>query len=295
MKNSKNVNMSAADKNAQRLEKMRATLQRLEDTAAQILEKGDSMTPADRMQLLQLLNIAYHKTGKIQDIASIDGSVTCGFCEKMRACAANNPLLICGYCYAAADAYKEASWRRHKLNARILSSVLFTEEELKTLAIPAMRCRINEDGDIANVTHARNVLRIQKTHDYIKFGFWYKNVPAVNEALRLEGITCRADLPQNVTFVQSSVLIGIPAAPAWFTDIVFTVWPTEELTLQAIAAGSYECNGRKCMTCGFNCYHAAARRTGKAQHVAECLRCNAAQRARILEAYNAYITNKRSA
>lgn len=291
----KNNSMTAAEKNAARLEKMRANLQRLEDTAEQILAKGESMTATDRMQLISLLNIAYHKSGKIETIASIDGSASCGFCGKLRACAENNPLLICGYCYAAADSWKEASWRRHKLNARILSSVLFTKEELQTVAIPSMRCRINEDGDVSNVTHARNILRLQLTHDYIKFGFWYKNVPAVSEALRLEGISCRADLPENVTFVQSSVLIGIPAKAAWFTDIVFTVWPTEELTTQAIENGSHKCNGRKCMDCGFYCYHAAARRTEKAQHVAECARCKSEQRARILAAYNEYKAGRRNA
>lgn len=284
MKNNNSVAAAAA--NAARLEKMRKNLETLENAAAVILEKEEK-TAADRLALLSLLNIAFHKSGKIEDIASIDGTAACDFCAMMRRAAAHNPLIVCGYCYAAADAWKEAAWRRHKLNARILSTVLFTEDELQTLAIPSMRCRINEDGDVVNVTHARNILRIQKTHEYINFGFWFKNAPAVADALRLEGYNRREDLPDNVRFVQSSVLIGIPALPVWFADCVFTVFPDMETTESAISQGAFPCNGRKCKTCGFNCYKRGAHAL-PVQYIAEFLRCSAEKRESIVNAYYEY-------
>lgn len=275
----------AKQRNAARLEKMRANLEKLEQRAAAIMAKGESMTVIDRLELLQLVNVAYHSSGKIETISSIDSCAACAFCEKMRKAAERNCLLICGYCYAAADAWKEAAWRRHNLNARILSSVLFTEAELATLNIPTFKARINEDGDVVNEIHARNLLRIFKTHEYVNFGFWYKNVPAVAAGLKAENITTRADRPQNVRFVQSSLLIGTPAAPAWFSDVVFTVYPDAETTEKAIACGAYECNGRKCKECGFNCYNASKNAAPGVQHVAEVLRCSATMRARIMAAY----------
>lgn len=275
----------AKQRNAARLEKMRANLDKLEKRAAEIMQKGDNMTAADRIELLQLVNVAYHASGKIETISSIDSCAACAFCEKMRKAAERNCLLICGYCYAAADAWKEAAWRRHNLNARILSSVLFTEAELITLNIPTFKARINEDGDVINEIHARNLVRIFKTHEYVNFGFWYKNVPAVAAGLKAENIVTRADRPKNVRFVQSSLLIGTPAAPAWFTDVVFTVYPDAETTENAIERGAYECNGRKCKECGFNCYNANKNVMHGVQHVAEVLRCSATMRARIMAAY----------
>lgn len=274
--------MEKMERNEKRIAKMRENLEKLENKAETILAK-ENLTAFDRFELLGLLNIAYHDSGKIEDIASIDGTSACAFCDQMRKNAENNCLMVCGYCYAWADKWKEASFRRHKLNAKILSSVLFTEEELKTLAIPSMLCRINEDGDIVNYIHAQNILKIQKTHEYIKFGYWFKNAPAVAQALKNEGITEKSQLPKNVVFVQSSLLIGFPASPAWFTDCIFTVYPDKATTETAIINGAYECNGRKCKTCGFNCY--LRERSENVQYIAEYLRTSASKRELIVNAY----------
>lgn len=285
MKNNNSVAAAAA--NAARLEKMRKNLETLENAAAVILEKEEK-TAADRLALLSLLNIAFHKSGKIEDIASIDGTAACDFCAKMRGAAAKNPLIICGYCYAAADAWKEAAWRRHKLNAKILSSVLFSADELQTVNIPAMECRINEDGDIINAIHAQNILRLAAVHPWVKFGFWFKHAAAVEKALKNEGIFIRDELPKNITFVQSSVLIGVPAFPVWFADCVFTVFPDMETTENAIARGAFPCNGRKCKECGKNCYN-HCNHVPAVQYIAEYLRCSAEKREGIVTAYYEYM------
>ena len=132
-------NMNAAEKAAKkaatekRLASMRANLEKLEKRAGAILAKGDSMTDVDRLELLNIVNVAYHDSGKIEGIYSIDSTASCAFCARMIQAAIDNILMICGACYAAADAWKEAAWRRHKLNARILSSVLFTIDERRAL------------------------------------------------------------------------------------------------------------------------------------------------------------------
>lgn len=283
--NNSNNNSNSADVNARRLATMRANLAALEKRAADILEKGDSMTAADRRALLSLVNVAYHNSGKIEGCHSIDSCAACDFCQRMISAAADNTLVICGSCYAAADAWKEAAWRRHKLNARILSTVLFTREELATLQIPGNLCRFNEDGDTVNATMARNYLRIAFTHEYVSFGYWYKNAPAVAEGLEAEGIRTREQLPANVRFIHSSLLIGFPAAALWFDDAIFTVYPDRETTLQAIAAGAHECNGRRCRACGYTCY--LQQRREKPLHIAEVLRANKAAVAEKRAAYDA--------
>ena len=271
--------------NEKRLETMRKNLTAMEKRAADILDKGDDMTTEDRRELLGLVNVAYHDSGKIEGCYSVDGCAACDFCQKMISAAANNILIICGACYAAADSWKEAAWRRHKLNARILSSVLFTAEELKALNIPGERCRFNEDGDTINETHARNLLRITFTRPNCDFGYWFKNRPAVEAGLHAEGIHTREQLPKNVRFIHSSLLIGFPVEPAWFDDATFTVYPDAETTAAAIQAGAHECNGKRCRACGYFCY--LHKRQAAAVNIAEVLRTNAARRAAILAAYNA--------
>lgn len=268
-----------------KMEKVRAGLAAMETEAESIIAKGDGMTAADRARLLELLKVSYHDSGKIEGCFSVDGNASCEFCQRMIAAAQECILIICGACYAAADAYKEAAWRRHKLNARILSSVLFTTEELTALAIDGTRCRFNEDGDTVNVTHARNLLRIAATRPGTFFGYWYKNRPAVEGGLHAEGIFTREQLPHNVRFIHSSLLIGFPAEATWFDDGIFTVFPDAETTAEAIAAGAWECNGRRCRACGYNCY--LQERRPEPIHIAELLRCGAAKRAAVRKAYDA--------
>jgi len=265
----------------------RETVRAIEDAAAAILEKGPAATTAaDRLALLRFVNVAYHSSGKIEGCHSIDSTAGCEFCEKTRAAAAENVLIICGMCYAAADAYKEFSWRRHTLNARILSTVLFTPEEFRAaFDIPeGALVRINEDGDTVNETHARNILRIMAAFPGARFGYWFKNVPAVAAGLQAEGIRTRADRPKNARFVQSSLLIGFRAAPVWFADCTFTVYPDAETTAAAIAEGAWACNGRRCRACGYWCY-TPENNGGIIPDVAEVLRCGKDARAAIMAAY----------
>jgi len=272
-------------KNAHRIAAGRETIRSREEKAESIL-RMDVITAADRAALLSLVSVSYHDSGKIEGCFSVDSTAACDFCEKMRAAALDNVLIICGACYAAADSYKEFSWRAHKLNARILSMVLFSVDEMRALKIDGERCRLNEDGDTINITHARNYLRIIAGRKSTHFGYWYKNRPAVEGGLRAEGYTRREDLPDNVRFIHSSLLIGVPAEPTWFDDGIFTVYPDAATTAAAIAAGAHACNGRRCRACGFTCY--MMKRRPEPLYIAEFLRCGAAARARIMTAYNAY-------
>jgi len=269
--------------NEKRLETMRKNLSNIENKVESILSK-DALTYNDKMILLSCVNVSFHTSGKIESIFSIDSCAACDFCQKMIKNASCNPLIICGLCYAAADAWKEAAWRRHKINARIFSSVLFSTEELKTLNLhTALLVRFNEDGDTVNETMSRNYLRITAAFPRADYGYYFKNYPEVEKGLIAEGYTSREKLPKNVRFIQSSVLIGFPSKPVWFADAVFTVYPDAETIKNAILNGSIECNGKKCMVCGFHCY--LRNRQSTAVNIAEYLRCNKAAREKIMVAY----------
>lgn len=267
-----------------RLEKTIENLEKLENAAAAILDKGpENLTSADRLRLLQFVNVAYHTSGKIEGCFSVDSCAACTFCQKMIAAGRKDPLFICAKCYAAADAWKVAAWRRHQLNARILSTVLFEIDELQIL--PAgLLCRYNEDGDTTNAIMARNYLRNAAAHTTTHFGYWFKNSAAVAAGLAAEGITDRADLPENIRFIQSSIRVGIPSRPVWFADAVFTVWPDAATTAAAVAEGAHECNGKKCRECGYFCY--MQQRPAVPVQIAEILRCSKADRVQILQAWN---------
>lgn len=191
--------------------------------------------------------------------------------------AANNPLVICGYCY---DDAQESRWKnvenRHGLNMRILSAIDFTLEELATLPITAI-CRFNSSGDVPNETYARNCIKIAMSHPYAKTALWAKNVPDCEKAFDELG------KPANMIFVQSSLLIGIPCKRSKYADYTFTVYPDEQTTQAAINSGARECNGKKCRECGYKCYMGTWE---KGTDIAELLRVPSKTRAAIMAEYN---------
>lgn len=247
-----------------------------------ILAKDRSeISVMDRMQLLSIYQVSFHTSGKIEGIFSCDSSCSnCGFCQKMRAAAEKNPLHICGYCY---DYAQESRWtnvkQRHGLNLEIMRSVEFTREELATLNIYGI-CRFNSSGDVDNVTQAKNYINIAYSHPFSRFALWAKNMPAVVAALDELG------KPENLIVIQSSVIIGQPAARAKYVDYVFTVYHDEESMEKALGAGACECNGKKCADCGYKCYHGAWE---NGANIAEFLRLNGKKQR---EAVAAAITEK---
>lgn len=257
-----------------KLSKYETDLQRVNE----ILTPGrdpETLTALERLQLLQIYGVSYHKDGKIEGCTSCDASAHgCEFCSKMRAAAAHDPTIICGICYDySQEEYRTSVLQRHALNLRIMKSVLFTVDELKALPIFTI-LRVNSSGDIDNVTQARNMLRIAAAHPSTPCTIWTKNIPAMTAALDLEG------KPGNVTLIRSSLHIDRPDPLPPRFDYVFTVYSTPARVYAAIAMGAAECNGKKCRECGYKCYY----RTHKAVNIAEYLRTDNKTRAAIAAA-----------
>ena len=220
-----------------------------------ILEKGiDNLTSVDRMQLLNLYNVAYHTSGKIEGIVSLDSSATASeFCKAMRKAAENNPAHICGMCYdyAQEHSFKGRNVRnRHALNLLIMSTVEFTKEELAILP-GGILVRINSSGDTENIIYARNMIKYAFSHPYGRVGYWAKNIIPIIRACDELG------KPENLVLIQSSPIIGKVVPLAKYFDYVFAVFATKEDVEEALKNGACECNGRKCKACGYSCYSGA--------------------------------------
>lgn len=255
------IDTSKLTGNGKRLYTTRKNLFSLVKRASELIENRnpDTLSAVERLELVSIIKAAFHESGKIEGLFSVDSSAAgCEFCQTMQKIKGS----ICETCYAMGkrEQMKEATQVRHKLNMIILSRVSFTVDELRTLGIYGAT-RINEDGDIVNVIHAENILRLTIAFRVYRFGFWYKNRFAVKQAYINFGADTkekRKAMFPNVTMVLSSVMIDKPAEGDFTTDIVFTCYSSDELYLQAIASGAHPCNGKKCKACGFHCYQEGA-------------------------------------
>lgn len=245
----------------------------------EILDKRGRMTAEERRELLIIHGSSYHTSGKIEEISSIDGSAThCSFCAVMQQAATADKTIVCGACYAAAlEAGRETVEARNYLRQLIMSSVKFSVSDLKALPLASNLVRFNSDGDEENTTQAINHFRLCKANPGKRFALWFKNLPAVRAAIQAEG------KPRNLTLIYSSCRVNEERADLlerypWI-DYTFTVYADKASTLEAIASGAAECNGRKCKDCGFKCYT----RGWKRGNIAEYLRgVNSEKRAELV-------------
>lgn len=228
-----------------------------------LAKKPEEITAADRMQLLMIYSVSFHDSGKIEGTASLDSSCHgCTFCQKMIEAAAKDPEIICGKCYDfRQENYRIAVRKRHELNLRIMSSVSFSVAELAMLPT-AMIDRINSSGDMENAVHAGNMIKYAIAHGSAHVGLWAKNDDAVQAAFDQYG------KPENVIYISSSPRINHRRRLPRRADYTFTVYDAEHID-SAIASGSMECNGKKCIDCGFKCYYGT---WPKGSDIAELLR-----------------------
>lgn len=217
-----------------------------------IFSKGtENLTYVDRLQLLQVYKVAYHETGKIEGVFSLDSSATnCSFCVKMRKLAEEKPELniICGSCYDfKQESYRLSALGRHTLNLLIMETVEFTVEELATLACYGI-VRVNSSGDSSNDIYAANMIKFSIAHPHCNVAIWSKNTGSYIHACDTYG------KPENVTLIQSSVYVDKATKPAKYFDHVFTVYFDKNKVAEALENGAAECNGKKCRECGYKCY-----------------------------------------
>lgn len=229
---------------------------RLEKDARRVFELlaagPEKLTPEERLELLHIYSVAYHESGKIEGIFSLDSSATnCGFCRKMREYAAAHPekQCICGSCYdVRQEGFKLAALARHTLNLIIMSATVYSREELAAVPVYGL-VRVNSSGDSSGDVYAENMVLFAAAHPAARVTAWAKNTAGYIRACRKHG------KPENLLLICSSPFIDKTAPRPEYFDYVFTVYSTPEKVREALAAGAMECNGKKCRECGYSCYN----------------------------------------
>lgn len=158
---------------------------------------------------------------------------------------------VCAGCYAQ----RYLAYRRNlavKLDESnsVLYERLLADEEIQKIPIGTWRFRIESFGDVRNVVHARNYLRIIKANPRTTFGVWSKNTDIWEKAARIEG------RPDNMVFMYSSVMLNRPAIledvqriyPTIHPDKVFTVYDKKYIEETEIKINC-EKNCLQCMKC----------------------------------------------
>lgn len=223
-----------------------ASIRPTAERVARILSK-DKPTHAERIELARTLWIVHHHDtkGRNSKLAGLDSISTCtlynDFCRECQ----KDPALICSHCYAATQQKCHTALAEHNLiNAAILQNVLFTRAELRAVNISTTFARIESFGEVANVTQARNYIRLIKANPTVHFGIWTKRLLIWAEAIQYE-----QGKPHNCTLVISSPRINAEAVstPLYekFVDHVFTVYDRA-----AVKSGiDINCGGKRCTDC----------------------------------------------
>lgn len=220
----------------------------------------------ERMENIKVVSVAQFERETGIHISHLTGKM-----DKVRAIstyAGDNPSClalmkckdtVCSHCYA----YKQVESGIYpnqrtclERNGKALSGALLN-------IVPNLSkqqiFRFESHGDVINVTHARNYIRIAKSNPTVQFGAWSKRPEVWKAALKEEG------KPANLRLVYSSPMLNMPvnikkAYP--FFDSEFTVYEKEATP----AADSWKCRCSKgsCNSCRF-CYT-------KSGNIAEVLR-----------------------
>ena len=182
------------------------------------------------------IHFTLNHTGKMEGMQSLSTSCICN-----PACIARmkDEKSICSHCFAAAmhKRYSALAACLEK-NSEALSKWVWYPEELPV--INAAFFRLESFGDLINVDHARNYLRLCKRNPWTRFALWTKNPGILARAIEFEG------KPDNLNVILSSPYTNVPCdASRWpFVDKTFTVYDRDHQ-----ANVNINCGSRKCLDC----------------------------------------------
>lgn len=153
---------------------------------------------------------------------------------------------VCSHCYArkGLGIYAAARKRYHE------NTVQLSGHELEPYEIPTINsvvARFESHGDLVNVVHARNYLKICRANPWCVFSIWTKNAALLDEAIKLDG------KPENLICVFSSDRLNVVDDTykkyPW-VDKVFTVYDKDFIANNDI---DINCGAKSCTTCR-KCY-----------------------------------------
>ena len=186
-----------------------------------------------------------HLTGKMEKVRAISS-----YAGQNASCMAmmKNKETVCSHCYA----YKQVESgiypnQRAALerNGKALSKKLL---DIAPNLSKQEVFRFEAHGDVINVIHARNFIRIAKANPNTNFSAFTKRPNIYAEALDIEG------KPNNLNIVISSPLVNTPVdfrKQYPFVDVVFTVYDKEHKPSNS--EWKCRCSKGSCNACRF-CY-----------------------------------------
>lgn len=184
-----------------------------------------------------------HPHGKMEGIPTITTSMMCNpICAKR----AQDKTSICAHCYAqrGLKIYKAAR-DRYAENTEQLSSHDLMDYEIPT--INSRIARFESHGDLVNVTHAKNYLRICVKNPWCTFAIWTKNASFMDAAIQELG------KPDNLVCVLSSDHLNQVTQEytkyPW-VDKVFTVFDKPFIKEHDV---QINCGAKHCLSC-HKCY-----------------------------------------
>lgn len=186
-------------------------------------------------------------SGKMKGINSIGTSCANNpYCMKRR----ENGDSVCSKCYASTYLKMRKSLKEHlEENANILTTRLLKENEIPVTNANVFR--FESFGDLYNVTHLENYVKICERNPYTKFGLWTKNIWLLDELFNKKGIK----KPDNLSIVVSSPMLNVQMKldreKYWMVDHVFTVYDKDYIKVNGI---TINCGSRNCLGCQ-RCYH----------------------------------------
>jgi hypothetical protein len=181
------------------------------------------------------------KDGKLKEINSVNVSTIHNeFCKSMK----QQNDLSCSSCYA---------WRyesmRPTLSAKLQFNADLLSQSLLDFQLPRFNARFvrfNSFGELVNVQHFINLIRICELNPHTNFTLWTKRLDIINKAFDCNIVT----RPNNLKLIYSSVNLNKKVDLPRHFDKVFTVYSRDYAKENAT---NINCGALKCIDC-LTCY-----------------------------------------
>ncbi len=184
-------------------------------------------------------------TGKLEHIPAINtNTLTNPFCVKMHN--SENPNSICVECYShrMLNGYRQNCAPAWQQNSDLLSKSILPDDQIPV--INSHSFRFHGHGELLNVIHYINFLRIAQKNPHCTFALWTKRREIIQRLRHYAEINWSYSKPDNLILVYSNPTIDkVMKTPPIGFDKVFN--NTSTLTT------ADNCSGRKCIDC-MQCY-----------------------------------------
>jgi len=186
-------------------------------------------------------------TGKLAGVDAINTDpLSNDFCCRMNATEGT----ICSKCYSISmlKTFRKNCRPAFQRNAEVLSSRPLTDGEILTLKFKNDKVRYNAHGELINVYHAINCIRIAQLFPSKQFALFTKRANLVKKAVEMG-----YSIPRNLHLIYSSAKINHQATKPSIFDKVFVVYSRDYDDPNVVINCCDIKESRKCSECK-RCY-----------------------------------------